>query len=77
MTPELVRHKRNLTASNASARVWTEVERFGELQRLCGILASHASSAGEAAWREDQALMALHLGRAREALILALRVAKE
>ena len=76
MTPELERHKANLTASNASARVMNEFDRFEELGRLCAIVGSYMVSAGEAAWREDRELLAVHLRSGREALILALKLIK-
>ena len=76
MTPELERHKANLAASNASSRSMNEFDRFEELGRLCAIVGSHMVSAGEAAWREDRELLAVHLRSGREGLILALKLIK-
>ena len=58
-------------------REWNDTEKFEELCRLCGIVVSHMISAREAAWREDEELLKLHLGHAREALILTLKLAKK
>ena len=77
MGDELERHKREIAQANKSSRVWSETEIYEESMRLCSIVGSHMASAGEAAWRWDAVLMNTHLRHAREALILALKVAKE
>ena len=73
---ELEAHKRVIEQSNRAARAWDCDEKFDELFRLCAIVGSHMISAGEAAWRQDEKLLTTHLGHAREALILALRMVK-
>jgi len=77
MTPELAAHKRSVDEMNKSMRAWNSTDRMEEIMRLCGIIQSHAVSATEAAWRGDEDLTRNHLGRLREALILALKLSKE
>ena len=72
-SPELKRHRRAIERGNIIDRDWMSDERFDELVALLGIAASHCTSAGEAAWRRDQALTGVHLRHAREGLMLALK----
>jgi hypothetical protein len=72
-TPELRRHRRAIEAGNSVDRLWMEDDRFDEIVSLCGIAASHCTSAAEAAWRRDKALTGTHLRHAREGLMLALK----
>ena len=71
--PELNKHFAKIKEGNRVDRLWLEDERFAELVSLCGIVASHCTSAGEAAWRRDQALLRDHLEHARNGLKLALQ----
>jgi hypothetical protein len=72
-TAELKKHLRAIEASNTIDRLWMQDERFDEVISLCGIVASHCTSAAEATWRRDQALTGTHLRHAREGLMLALK----
>lgn len=76
MIDELATHKRAVASANAAMKALSEAERFDELFRLCSIVQSHMASAGAAVCREDEDLIRVHLGHAREGLILALRLAK-
>ncbi len=49
-------------------------ERLGQIVEFCDLVVSHAISAREGAWRRDQAVAGVHLGHARGALILALKL---
>jgi len=71
---ELAAHRRQIAHENRQARAWNTEEKFEEMIRLASIVESHVVSAREAAWRQDEALLRTHLGHAREALILALKV---
>ena len=72
--PELKKHLREIEEGNARDVEWmADGWNTDGLVRLCGIVASHARSAGEAAWRQDRGLTRMHLGHTRSALILALK----
>jgi hypothetical protein len=71
--PELRKHLGAIQAGNRLDREWMSDERFDEIVSFCGIVASHCTSAAEAAWRRDQALTGTHLRHAREGLMLALK----
>jgi hypothetical protein len=71
--PELGKHLRAIEEGNRGDREWMAEERLAELVTLCDIVASHSTSAREAAWRRDQALLRTHLRHAREGLVLALK----
>jgi hypothetical protein len=71
--PELKKHLRAIESGNVIDRLWMEDERFDEIVSFCGIVASHCTSAAEAAWRRDKALTGTHLRHAREGLVLALK----
>jgi hypothetical protein len=75
-SPELARHQRAIDEGNRRDREWMVDERLEEIVRLCGLIDSHVISAGQAAWRRDQALLGYHLGRARADLISALQAYK-
>jgi hypothetical protein len=72
-TPELARHFRAIEDSNHRVQEWLADDRLEELVMLCDIIASHSTSAREAAWRRDQTLLGMHLQHARESLKLALK----
>jgi hypothetical protein len=83
-SPELKAHLRAIEESNRSYREWIAGEtgdaddsRFNEIITLANIAASHGVSAGEAAWRRDENLLAGHLKHLREAVVLTLRVYNE
>jgi hypothetical protein len=74
-TPELKRHLRDIEEGNRRSAEWLADDwDTDELIRLCGLVASHAISAGEAARRQDPGLTGTHLRHRRGALILALKV---
>jgi hypothetical protein len=84
MSPELEAHLRAIEESNCRYREWLAGEtgdaddsRFNDIITLSNIAASHGVSAGEAAWRRDEKLLAEHLKHLREAVVLALRVYNE
>ena len=72
--PELRKHLLAIEAGNLVDREWMSDERFDEIVSFCGIVASHCTSAAEAAWRRDQVLTGTHLRHAREGLMLALKI---
>ena len=74
-TPELTKHLRKIEEGNRLDAEWMADDWATEdLVRILGILASHAVSAREAAWRQDPGLTGTHLRHARGALILAMKV---
>jgi hypothetical protein len=67
-TPELAKHLRAIEEGNRRDREWMADERLDELVFLCEIVASHCTSAREAAWRRDQTLLGDHMRHAWEGL---------
>jgi hypothetical protein len=71
---ELRKHLREIEEGNRRDAEWVADDWATEdLVRLCRIVASHAISASEAAWRKDPGLTDTHLRHARSAFILALK----
>jgi hypothetical protein len=66
--PELARHLRAIAEGNRQDRDSMADERLDELVFLCEIVASHCTSAREAAWRRDQTLLGDHMRHAWEGL---------